>query len=37
VKIGSKATEVSFSITVPRALIDKLSKKETPPPGEKKL
>jgi hypothetical protein len=37
VKIGSKASEVSFSISLPRALLDQLSKKETPPPAEKKL
>jgi hypothetical protein len=36
VKIGSKASEVSFSINVPRELIDQLGKKETPAPAEKK-
>ena len=36
VKIGSKLSEVSLSIAVPRALMDQLSKKETPAPAEKK-
>jgi len=36
VKIGSKSSDVSLSISVPRALLDQLTKKETPPPTEKK-
>jgi hypothetical protein len=36
IKIGSKASDVSLSITLPRALMDQLSKKETPAPAEKK-
>jgi len=36
VKIGSKLSDVSLSIAVPRALMDQLSKKETPAPAEKK-
>lgn len=36
IKIGSKASDVSLSITLPRSLMDQLSKKETPPPAEKK-
>ena len=32
VKIGAKVNDVSLSIALPRALIDQLSKKETPPP-----
>src|SRR5262245_8068520 len=35
VKIGSKSSDVSLSISVPRALLDQLTKKETPPPTEK--
>jgi len=36
VKIGSKSSDVSLSILVPRSLLDQLTKKETPPPAEKK-
>jgi hypothetical protein len=36
VKIGSKSSDVSLSISVPRSLLDQLTKKETPPPAEKK-
>src|SRR5262249_44849640 len=36
VRIGSKSSDVSLSITLPRALMDQLSKKETPAPAEKK-
>ncbi len=36
IKIGSKVNDVSLSITLPRALIDQLAKKETPAPAEKK-
>jgi len=36
VKIGSKSSDVSLSIALPRALIDQLSKKDTPAPSEKK-
>jgi len=36
VKIGSKLSDVSLSITLPRALMDQLSKKETAAPAEKK-
>ena len=36
VKIGSKVSDVSLSISLPRALMDQLSKKETPAPSEKK-
>jgi hypothetical protein len=36
VKIGSKVNDVSLSISLPRALLDQLTKKETPPPAEKK-
>ena len=36
VKIGSKLSDVSLSVSLPRALLDQLSKKETPAPAEKK-
>lgn len=36
VKIGSKVNDVSLSISLPRALLDQLTKKETPAPAEKK-
>jgi hypothetical protein len=36
VKIGSKLTDVSLSINLPREIIDQLIKKETAPPAEKK-
>ncbi len=36
VKIASKLSDVSLSITLPRSLMDQLSKKETPAPAEKK-
>jgi hypothetical protein len=36
VKIGSKVNDVSLSITLPREIIDQLTKKETPAPVEKK-
>lgn len=36
VKIGTKVNDVSLSISLPRALMDQLSKKETPAPAEKK-
>ena len=36
VKIGSKLNDVSLSISLPRALIEQLGKKETPAPAEKK-
>src|SRR5215468_8756525 len=36
VKIGLKVNDVSLSITLPRALLDQLTKKETSPPAEKK-
>jgi hypothetical protein len=36
VKIGSKVNDVSLSISLPRELLDQLTKKETPPPAEKK-
>jgi len=36
VKIGSKVSDVAISISLPRALLDQLTKKETPPPAEKK-
>jgi hypothetical protein len=36
VKIGSKLTDVSLSISLSREIIEQLTKKETPPPAEKK-
>ncbi len=36
VKIASKANDVSFALSLPRALLDQLIKKEQPPPAEKK-
>jgi hypothetical protein len=36
VKIGSKVNDVSLSISLSRELLDQLTKKETPPPAEKK-
>src|SRR5262245_61587547 len=36
VKIGSKVGDVSLSINLPREILDQLTKKETPPPAEKK-
>jgi len=36
VKIGAKINDVAVSISLPRALLDQLTKKETPPPAEKK-
>jgi hypothetical protein len=36
VKIGSKVNDVSLSINLPREILDQLTKKETPPPAEKK-
>ncbi|MEP7342686.1 MAG: hypothetical protein ABI977_33465 [Acidobacteriota bacterium] len=33
IKIGSKASDVSLSITLPRAMLDQLVKKPTPPPA----
>jgi hypothetical protein len=36
VKIGSKVNDVSLSILLPRALLEQLTKKETPAPAEKK-
>lgn len=36
VKIGSNVNDVSLSISLPRALLDQLTKKETPAPAEKK-
>ena len=36
VKVGSKSSEVSLSITLPRALMDQLTKKDAPAPAEKK-
>jgi hypothetical protein len=36
VKIGSKVNEVALSISLPREILDQLTKKETPTPAEKK-
>jgi hypothetical protein len=36
VKIGSKVNDVSLSISLPRELLDQLTKKEAPQPAEKK-
>jgi hypothetical protein len=36
VKIGSKVNDVALSISLPRALLEQLTKKETPAPAEKK-
>jgi hypothetical protein len=36
VKIGSKISDVSLSINLPREILDQLTKKETPAPGDKK-
>jgi hypothetical protein len=36
VKIGSKVNDVSLSISLPREILDQLTKKETPQPAEKK-
>jgi len=36
VKIGSKVNDVALSISLPREILDQLTKKETPPPAEKK-
>lgn len=36
VKIASKVNDVSLSISLPREILDQLTKKETPPPAEKK-
>jgi len=36
VKIGSKVNDVSLSINLSREILDQLTKKETPPPAEKK-
>jgi hypothetical protein len=36
VKIGSKIKDVSLSISLPRALLEQLTKKDTPAPTEKK-
>ena len=36
VKIGSKVSDVAVSISLPRALLEQLTKKETSPPAEKK-
>ena len=36
VKIGSKVNDVSLSISLPREILNQLTKKETPQPAEKK-
>jgi hypothetical protein len=36
VKIGSKVNDVALSISLPREILDQLTKKETPQPAEKK-